>query len=107
MPCSSTSFIQHKHNDREVVFGKRAITVDGFYIQTQTVYQFHGCFWHGHMCQRTKHEVRPTKNVPTERLESETRNKQYYLQSVGYKVESVWECELSSSVSGNEDMNKF
>jgi G:T-mismatch repair DNA endonuclease (very short patch repair protein) len=25
--------------------------VDGFCAETETVYEFNGCYWHGHTCQ--------------------------------------------------------
>ena len=32
------------------------LSVDGYEPDTNTVYQFHGCYWHGHTCieNRTK-----------------------------------------------------
>jgi len=26
-------------------------SVDGYCLETNTVYEFFGCFWHGHSCQ--------------------------------------------------------
>ena len=40
--------IHHQLNNTVKRIGHRKLPVDGFYLQTQTVYQFHGCYWHGH-----------------------------------------------------------
>ena len=42
--------IQHQLNNTEKSTGDRKIAVDGFNVETQNVYQFHGCYWHGHDC---------------------------------------------------------
>ena len=56
----------------------------------------HGCFWHGHECKRTK--------MPKSRMDywepkiSSTRRrdkrKSRALRSLGWRVITVWECEL-------------
>ena len=43
-------YIRHQLNNTEKRIGGRKLPVDGFHAQTQTVYQFHGCYWHGHDC---------------------------------------------------------
>ena len=47
-------YIRHQLNNTEKRIGTRRLPVDGFHAQTQTVYQFHGCFWHGHDCELTR-----------------------------------------------------
>ena len=42
--------IRHQLNNVEKRVGDRKLPVDGFNPETQTVYQFHGCYWHGHDC---------------------------------------------------------
>ena len=42
--------IQHAFNKGEKVIGSRQIPVDGFCKETKTIYQFIGCYWHGHQC---------------------------------------------------------
>ena len=42
--------IRHQLNNTEKRIGGRRLPADGFNAQTQTVFQFHGCFSHGHDC---------------------------------------------------------
>ena len=42
--------IRHQLNNTETCIGGRKLPVDGFNAQTQAVYQFHWCYWHGHGC---------------------------------------------------------
>ena len=37
--------IQHARNGKEVRVGN--FLVDGYCQQTETIYEFYGCFWHG------------------------------------------------------------
>ena len=43
--------------------GRHAIPVDGFCAQTNTIYQFHGCFWHGHPCEKTKNNTNHVRGI--------------------------------------------
>ena len=47
-------FIRHQMNNTEKRIGERRLPVDGFHGPSQTVFQFHGCWWHGHSCYLTK-----------------------------------------------------
>ena len=56
--------IQHAFNKGEKVIGSRQIPVDGFCEETKTIYQFFGCYWHGHHCvlNKEKHGNMKTLN---------------------------------------------
>ena len=42
--------IKHALNGGEVRLGQHGLPVDGFDVANQTVYEFYGCYWHGHEC---------------------------------------------------------
>ena len=44
----------HQMNNTEKRIGERKTPVDGFHGPSQTVFQLHGCWWHGHICHLTK-----------------------------------------------------
>ena len=46
--------IQHMFNRGEKRIGQHGLPVDGFGETTNTVYQFHGCIFHGHNCSLTE-----------------------------------------------------
>jgi hypothetical protein len=51
--------IQHGGNSREYRLPELSnLSVDGFCAETKTMYEFNGCYWHGHSCQ-------PFRDVPT------------------------------------------
>jgi len=42
--------ISHLFNGKEKRIGPRNLAVDGYCAENKTVYQLHGCYWHGHKC---------------------------------------------------------
>ena len=54
MAHSEDISIRHKYNDNEYRVGQHGLPVDGYCKETNTVYQFHGCIFHGHNCHLTK-----------------------------------------------------
>ena len=48
--CSEGLDVQHIQNEKEVCLGRHGVRVDGYCASTQTVYDFLGCYWHGHSC---------------------------------------------------------
>jgi len=74
-------------NGREKRLGGRNIPVDGFDKDDQTVFQFHGCYYHGHNCM--------TGKLPDDELKKrrkKTDETTQYLRNLGYIVEEMWEC---------------
>jgi DNA mismatch endonuclease, patch repair protein len=56
----------------------------------------HGCFWHGHVCKRTK-MPKSRVNYWTEKIAGNRRRdarKRRKLRALGWRVVVVWECEL-------------
>ena len=87
--------IQHARNKGEYRIPNSNYTVDGYDEDTNTVYEFQGCFWHG-CCSRY-----PNRSESHRRLEDRTMEDVYYctqrkvadLESRGYTVKQMWECQ--------------
>jgi hypothetical protein len=104
--------IRHEHNGGEVKVGDRLLPVDGFHAPTSTVFQFHGCFWHGHQCQEEASEKRDTsvsemRGVRAEDLFVATLEKDDYIRSLGYKLVTVWECDWRAEVQSDPEKLRF
>ena len=86
--------IRHQLNNTEKRIGDRKLPVDGFNVESQTVYQFQGCYWHGHDCALNRgKEVNEKGNKPMTELLEETRADTEYIRRKGYRVVEMWECE--------------
>ena len=72
----------------------RVCYVDDFHPVTQTVYEFHGCVWHG--CPRYHPNCRLVPRVHLDRSMEEvydaTCAKTALLRSMGFTVVEMWEC---------------
>ena len=78
--------------------------------QLKKIIFVHGCFWHGHDCKRGARE--PKTNVEYWRQKI-NRNKerdtkeQDALQSMGWDVLVIWECQLKDSNTLKERIIRF
>ena len=84
--------VVHEGNGREVRVGGRNLAVDGFCVETCTVYQFHGCYWHAHPCTGLRGD-HPTKKIPCEEVLARTLKNDEYIRSLGYSLTVIWECQ--------------
>ena len=84
--------IQHMGNSFKEFFDPFSEAfVDGYCKDTNTVYEFYGCYWHG--CPRCydRTKVHDRKNLPMYSIYGETMKKKSTL-SQHYNVVTMWEC---------------
>ena len=97
--------IQHALNggEKELTIDDKTYKVDGFCEETNTVYEFHGCFWHG--CPNCyKPNIINTKNQKDMgTLNDLTIEKRENIKSAGYNYVSTYECQLNK----NKEFQKF
>ena len=101
-------YVRHQLNNTEKRIGGRKLPMDGFHAQTQTVYQFHGCYWHGHDCSLNRgKEFNEKRNKPMAELLEETRANTEYIKSKGCGVVEMWECEWRDMKKTNRELQCF
>jgi G:T-mismatch repair DNA endonuclease (very short patch repair protein) len=76
---------------------------DGYDEETNTVYEFNGCFFHG--CRKCYHpdDINPLTGDKMSVLYEKTMKKEENLRQMGYNVKSVWSCEFRAPA--NEEVN--
>lgn len=85
--------IKHARNDG----GEKRVgpyPVDGYDGNTNTIYQFQGCYFHGHECRLTEKITDMNWRENREKKWNKTKKTTAYLIGKGYKVEEMWECEF-------------
>ncbi|MEE9391509.1 MAG: hypothetical protein V3W41_03290, partial [Planctomycetota bacterium] len=88
--CEIGCTIRHQANGREKRIGK--LSVDGWCADTNTAYQFHGCFWHGcPKCHTDPDEINAVNGKTMGVLLAETKKHTEYLRR-HVKVVDMWEC---------------
>jgi len=60
----------------------------------------HGCFWHGHDCARGARTPKANRDywvAKIERNRARDARTQAELEALGWRVETIWECELKDA----------
>jgi G:T-mismatch repair DNA endonuclease (very short patch repair protein) len=102
----SSHFIRHFRNTG---YEKKILQypVDGFCQDTQTVYQFHGCYFHGCNkpdCPIVKTIKDPEWHKQREEKYQKTKSIEQTIESQGYYLEVMWECEFRQYCRDNGDI---
>ena len=97
--------IQHALNggEKKLTIDGKTYKVDGFCKETNTVYEFYGCFWHG--CPNCyKPNIINSKNQRDMGTPNDlTIEKRETIKSVGYNHVSIYECQLNK----NKEFQQF
>ncbi|XP_055387404.1 uncharacterized protein LOC129616009 [Condylostylus longicornis] len=97
--------IQHAGKQKEAIINN--LKVDGFCEETNQVFEFHGCYYHGHpKCFSYRHDEPLEKNA-TDTLNSRyeaTISKSARLRLFVYEVIEKWECEFREQLIDNPDI---
>lgn len=65
--------------------------VDGYDEKTNTIFEFHGDYWHGNPKIFQPNQINPSTKCTFGDLYSKTLNKRKILEDLGYKYVEVWE----------------
>ena len=99
-------YIKHVRNGGE----KRVApySLDGYCEETNTAYEFQGCFWHGcPECFKDRDTVNPVSQKTMEELYMDTKKKVKFLKDQGFRVVEKWGCELEKELKDDEEMKQF
>ena len=103
--------IKHVGNEGEVTVRTpaKSYVVDGFDPLTDTVYEFHGCLWHGcPQCFRDRHLYSIQRSDRTfQELYDATILKEKLLFEHGYNLVIIWECEWDRRVKTDEELQAY
>ena len=91
-------YIQHAMNGGEH-FIPSVGKVDGFCKDTNTVYEFQGCFWHGCPKCYTSDKINPMNQRDMTELQRTTAVKNEKITSLGYNLVEVYECDIQKDTA--------
>ena len=103
-PCHM-DYIKHAGNGGEFTDPRMKGSVDGYEQQSNVIYQFHGCFYHGCPdCYRNRAE-RHTRLENRTMYDAYDKTKQTMakLKSYGYTVIEMWECMWTRMKANNKE----
>ena len=100
MQQKERNFIQSRYNIGERYVSKYSFKVDSFCEETNTIYEFDGCLWHGcDVCNVNRNgdgslqETHSIKNIPFSQIREATQEKKQALNAEEFRVVSIRECE--------------
>ena len=74
----------------------REIPVDGYEPKSNTIFQYHGCKWHGCPCRKERNSLEEAligEERSAEQRYAKTIELEKKMKEQGFKIVSVWECE--------------
>jgi hypothetical protein len=97
--------IQHCFNNLEKKIGP--FPVDGYCKETDTVYEFQGCFMHGCPKYCNSKCFNPLKKQTMGYLYKTCSEKSRFIKSIVKQFIEIWECAWDRNVKENVDLKEF
>ena len=101
--------LQHARNAGEYCIPGTNFHVDGFDASTNTIYEFHGCFWHGcPRCFPIRYESHLRHyNRTMQDVYETTQQRIQQFRELGYHVVEMWECDWSRLKDTSLDIRTY
>lgn len=98
--CGLTNEIQYKveKDDGEYLIPDTRYKADGYCKDTNTIYEFHGDFWHGNPKIYDQNKINPRTQTTFGTLYEKKEKKKTILISKGYKYVELWENEWNKAI---------
>jgi hypothetical protein len=95
--------IIHQRNSSMGEIKVGTFRVDGFEKSTKTIFEFNGCFFHGHeACIVDMNATNPVLKKTYQALWDKTQARQQLLEKKGYRVVVMWGCEWEKQRKSEE-----
>lgn len=95
---SSGQYIQHAENGGEYQIPGTRLKLDGYCKDTNTVYEFHGDYWHGNPKVFNPNILNRTCGVTMGDLYRDTLSKKKLIQEKGFQYVEIWEKEWRNAI---------
>jgi hypothetical protein len=83
--------IQHAENDGEFLIPTTQFHADGYCKETNTIYEFHGDFWHGNPKKYDPSDVNSKNGKTFGELYQKTLEREYQIRDMGFNLITIWE----------------
>ena len=84
-------YIQHAHNDGEYVITTTKYRSDGYCKENNTIYEFHGDYWHGNPKKFNPDDINEITKKTFKDLYDETLIRENKIKELGYNLVVIWE----------------
>ena len=106
--CGELEYARKDSGERKIrLKSNQVLKVDGYHKKTNTVFEFYGCKWHGCPKCFAAGGLSYVNNMPMHALYRQTMTRELALVQMGYKVETMWECEWRRQVMKDEETREL
>lgn len=85
--------IQHAENDCEFQIPNTMFKADGYCKETNTIYEYHGDFWHGNPKRYKQNSINKKTGKTFGELYQNTLNKEQQIRDLGFNLITIWESD--------------
>lgn len=98
--------IQHAENEGEYTISNSKYKADGYCKETNTIYEFHGDFWHGNPKIYNKNKVNNVNGKTFGELYNNTIKKEKFIKDQGYNLVVIWERDFDNLINIVKNIQK-
>lgn len=100
--------IEHILNTGEHKIKNSLCKADGYSKEYNTVFEFHGCFFHGcEKCYPNRNEINKLLKKSYKELYNTTQKKKNHCITEGYKYIEIWECHWNNIKKTNNELAHY
>jgi Zn finger protein HypA/HybF involved in hydrogenase expression len=99
--------ISHAQNTGEHLINNSRYKADGYCKTNNTIFEFHGDFWHGNPKIYNKTKINPRIGVTFGELYDNTIQKANYIKNNGYKLIEIWENDWKQFIKSIKIIQKI
>ena len=100
--ANDLKFARKDKGEKKITLEHTFVKVDGFHQESNTIFEFYGCEWHG--CQKCYTDTSKSflTGLPMIHLYSAMKQRELRLIDLGYNLETIWECEWLEELKNEE-----
>jgi len=91
-------YYENSINKREYTINNSRYNVDGFCEKKNTVYEFHGDYWHGNPRKYRSNDINPTTKTTYGELYEKTKKKEEFIINERYIYKCMWEMDWDNAI---------
>jgi hypothetical protein len=99
--------IQHAENEGEYIIPSTKYSADGYCQQTNTIYEFHGDFWHGNPKKFNPTDMNTIINKTYGELYEKTIKREQEIRDMGFNLVIMWESDWNKIIKSVRTIQKI
>lgn len=106
MQIRDNTYIKHAENGGEFKIPGSNFWADGYSEQTNTIYEFHGDFWHGNPEVYNSDYMNHSSRKTFGELYNRTKEREMYIKDLGFNYKYIWEKDWRNALSAVRKIQK-